>query len=284
MRVEGSSQGNSAEVIARIQEQFKSRGASKDDSVQNGAPGAAPESPEAAPAGEEDGAKGVIRLLQEGHFRGVADVRLRINFAEELQGIAAGNVSGALKEGLTALQGELNAAIDAFVEGGTLSEEEVNTLRTAQESFNTQVNSLLEGDALTEEVFGALRTAFEDFLKGLVPPEESEETPGVLPVGETDEEVPAEALAETEATTPLESPEEPVADPFSGLRETLTGLFNQSLSSLQESLDALALPPLSEPQGNGRAYEKFLATYNELYGVGDVEQPPVSDNGLNTTV
>ncbi len=45
----------------------------------------------------------------------------------------------------------------------------------------------------------------------------------------------------------------------------------------------MALPPLSEPQGNGRAYEKFLATYNELYGLGDVEAPPVVDNGLNTT-
>ena len=284
MRVEGSSQGNSAEVIARIQEQFKSRGASKGEPVQNRTPGAAPESPDVAPTGEEDGAKGVIRLIQEGHFRGVADVRLRINFAEELQGIAAGNVSGALKEGLTALQGELNTAIDAFVEGGTLSEEEVNTLRTAQESFNTQVNSLLEGEALSEEVFGELRTAFEDFLKGLIPPEESEETPAVPPVEGTDEVVPAEVTSETEPTTPLEGSEEAASDPFSGLRETLTGLFDQSLSSLQDSLDALKLPPLSEPQGNGRAYEKFLATYNELYGLSDVEEAPAPDNGLNTTV
>jgi len=283
MRVEGSSQGNSAEVIARVQEQAKSRGASKGESVQHGAPGAAPDNPEVAPAGEGDGANGVIRLLQEGHFRGVADVRLRINFAEELQGIAASNVSGALKEGLTALQGELNAAIDTFAEGGTLSEEEIDTLRAAQEAFNAQVSSLLEGDALTEEVFGELRTAFEDFLKGLIPPEESEETPTVLPVEGTDEAVPAEAISEAEPTTPLEGSEEAAADPFSGLRDTLAGLFDQALGSLQESLNAFELPPLSEPQGNGRAYEKFLATYNELYGLGDVDAPPVVDNGLNTT-
>ncbi len=31
-------------------------------------------------------ARGVIRLLEEGHFKGVADIRLRINFAEELAG------------------------------------------------------------------------------------------------------------------------------------------------------------------------------------------------------
>lgn len=283
MRVEGSSQGNSAEVIARIQEQVKSRGVSKGESLQSGAPGAAPSNPEVAPVAEGKAAKGVLRLIQEGHFHGVADVRLRINFAEELQGIAAGNVSGALKEGLTALQSELNSAIDAFVEGGTLSEEEISTLRAAQESFNSQVSSLLESDALTEEVFGELRTAFEDLLKGLIPPEENEETPALIPVGEIDEEAPAEAIAETVPTTPLESAEEPAADPFSGLRETLSGLFDQTLSSLRESLEGLKLPPLSEPEGNGRAYEKFLATYNELYGLGDVEVSPVSVNGLNTT-
>lgn len=283
MRVEGSSQGNSAEVIARIQEQVKPRGASKSESLHSGAPGATPNRPDVAPVAEEEAAKGVLRLLQEGHFHGVADVRLRINFAEELQGIAAGNVSGALKEGLTALQTEINSAIDAFAEGGTLSEDEVNTLRAAQSSFNSQVNNLLESDALTEEVFGELRTAFEDFLKGLMPPEENEETPALIPVGEIDDGVPAEVIAETVPPTPLESAEEPAADPFSELRETLSGRFDQALSSLQESLEGLKLPPLSEPEGNGRAYEKFLATYNQLYGQGDVEAPPVSVNGLNTT-
>lgn len=38
------------------------------------------ESPEASPAR----AKGVLRLLEEGHFKGVADYRLRINFFDEL--------------------------------------------------------------------------------------------------------------------------------------------------------------------------------------------------------
>ena len=39
-----------------------------------------------APEEETREARGVIRLLQEGHFKGVADVRLRINFFEELAG------------------------------------------------------------------------------------------------------------------------------------------------------------------------------------------------------
>jgi hypothetical protein len=35
---------------------------------------------------DADEARGVIRLLEAGHFKGVADIRLRINFAEELAG------------------------------------------------------------------------------------------------------------------------------------------------------------------------------------------------------
>ncbi len=38
-----------------------------------------------APEDLPDG-KGVLRLLEAGHFRGVADLRLRMNFAEELEG------------------------------------------------------------------------------------------------------------------------------------------------------------------------------------------------------
>ncbi|MHC4620621.1 MAG: hypothetical protein ACYTEQ_22975 [Planctomycetota bacterium] len=36
------------------------------------------------PGGDEaDGQRGVIRLLMDGHFKGVSDVRLRINFYDE---------------------------------------------------------------------------------------------------------------------------------------------------------------------------------------------------------
>ncbi|MGE5296238.1 MAG: hypothetical protein ACM3VT_15560 [Solirubrobacterales bacterium] len=43
------------------------------------------DTPDSEPSDTQE-ARGVIRLLQEGHFKGVADVRLRINFAEELAG------------------------------------------------------------------------------------------------------------------------------------------------------------------------------------------------------
>lgn len=45
------------------------------------------EEPEPTEGEETQEARGVLRLLQEGHFKGVADLRLRINFAEELAGV-----------------------------------------------------------------------------------------------------------------------------------------------------------------------------------------------------
>ena len=47
---------------------------------------------------DEDGAKGVLRLLQEGHFKGVADVRLRINFHDELAAIEQAHLRASAQE------------------------------------------------------------------------------------------------------------------------------------------------------------------------------------------
>ena len=44
-------------------------------------------------------AKGVLRLLEAGHFRGVADVRLRINFFDELSAKATADAQQAAVAG-----------------------------------------------------------------------------------------------------------------------------------------------------------------------------------------
>ena len=57
--------------------------------------------------------RGVLRLLEAGHFKGVADVRLRINFHDELEARAA-------ERGREALGGATDALIDS-VAGGVSS-------------------------------------------------------------------------------------------------------------------------------------------------------------------
>ncbi len=51
-----------------------------------------PTQPEVRKVGKDEKIKDVVQLLQEGHFKGVADVRLRINFFEELSSIKVGEI------------------------------------------------------------------------------------------------------------------------------------------------------------------------------------------------
>ena len=60
---------------------------------------------------------------------------------------------------------------------------------------------------------------------------------------------------------------------ISELVEELTSLFNTAKSELAASLEnTRVFPELSEPSGNGVAFEKFLGIYNALYETGTSEE------------
>lgn len=269
MRVDGPTNPNYNKIVptrprARAAAQEPAKPFSPDGSPRN--------APENAPTEQ----RGVIRLLQEGHFRGVADVRLRINFAEVLQGIQAVNTSALLQDELPAIKQQLNGAIDAFLTDAELDENALTTLQGARQDFNARLDALIGGKAaengIASDVFAELRTAFSDFLNALLPPQEEDSSETGL--------VTTSASASPAATDTVDPPETPT-DLFATLRETLSTLFEDALGTLEESADALALPPLSDPSGNGAAFDKFLEIYNELYGVG-VEESGAPDSGLDT--
>jgi len=284
MRVDGSANNKQLEIIALIQAHAQARGPKTgvpSPGTASLSPGHAAETSEAVePAGgdgdTDDGQRGVIRLLQSGHFHGVADVRLRINFAAELQGIQSADTASLLNNALPDIKQQLNDAIDTFLSSNSLTEEESAVLQAARDAFNNQIDNLL-GDGTAQQgdndVFAELRTAFEDFLNGLLPPQESD-SQSIISVDVTAEvsatsdiatgTPPVDATGDSSATGDTAS----TTDIFAALRDSLTKIFEDAISGLQDSVNALGLPPLSEPSGNGRAYEKFLATYNELYGVG----------------
>ena len=59
----------------------------------------------------------------------------------------------------------------------------------------------------------------------------------------------------------------------------LTETFSSKLSSFEKLLNEISvLPDLSGPTGNGKAYNKFLAIYNGMYGpAGDSPTPEQLD-------
>lgn len=260
---------------------------------------AVPKAPETENSAE--GQKGVLRLLQEGHFKGVADVRLRINFHDEISAMESEQ-----------LKSEADGEVDRFINTVTdflkSQEQTVEDLTPVVDAFladaeNTKAAFLTEENPSIDTLIYNLKTAFENLvagLNGLIPETAVEElapllteelvetvidTTGEEPVASAAEEkpvaeIPVEDMPEETVVTdkpdenalPLEA-EENAAAQIALLIEELTPLFDAAASGLKDALmQTSALPELSEPTGNGVAYEKFLNIYNGLYGPGADEQ------------
>lgn len=226
---------------------------------------------EAVAAAEDDQSQGVLRLLQEGHFKGVADVRLRINFFDELQAIEAqGNLETA-QEGFSQFSTSLEADVAALKDSGTLTQEQ----SAALDEFLAQVRAIQDGyDGTTPfaEVIAGLQGQMDALLGKLT-----------LPVVPVEEEVTQESTEEVltepvpqelpEAAAAVEAAEEPIVteipaqepNPFEQLVANLRQSFDLAIGQLGSDMSGSGvLPPLSEPSGNGRAYAKFLAIYEEM--------------------
>jgi len=223
---------------------------------------------------DEPKAKGVIRLLQAGHFKGVADVRLRINFFDELQSLEHASLAEAAGANVSSLLDAVNAKVDELLDAGELTDEQTASVGEAHEAFTAAVQQLVEdfqngGGTNTQPLVDGINTAFEEFVASLesiiAPPDAGQDaetqTSLSLIVGDAEEATPPAVTQELET---------PPAD--GSILETyiaeLREVFTEALGELTTGLGAATtLPPLSEPSGNGGAYAKFLAIYNDLLGV-----------------
>ena len=66
--------------------------------------------------GESTDADGVIRLLQEGHFKGVSDLRLRINFFDQLSAIEAQQLQAVAEEKVDGILQAVGSVIESLPE------------------------------------------------------------------------------------------------------------------------------------------------------------------------
>jgi len=268
-----------------------------------------------AVAETSEGDRGVIRLLQQGHFNGVADLRLRINFHDELTAIQTAARQAVTAEKSADVTAAVEEAVAAFTAENELTEDQALALAAAHEAF--QQTAAQAGPEL-------LANAFQTFIEALIalsappepettPPEAPQEPlPEEPPLPLPPEEPPLSPLLEepilplTPENPPLSSPlgepplspppeepplplplEEPPLSPplsppleepplpleetgpdFQTFIETLQEVFTAAIDTLTNAVSSTTtLPPLSEPNGNGVAYSKFLAIYNELYGI-----------------
>ncbi len=182
---------------------------------------------------------GVIWNLLEGHYRGVADVRLRLNFQTELQAIHQQNTTAILDAGANSLISELASEIQNLAGVEPLAANIESSLELVDQLDSDLRRALADG-ADSQTSIEALRIASDDFLAAI----------GTLLAGEQEAPAPGEQT---------DSPDDVAY--VDALRQRLDDIVDTHLNALQSSLAESGLPDPTPPHGNGVAFEKFMAIY-----------------------
>jgi hypothetical protein len=194
--------------------------------------------------------KGVIRNLLDGHYKGVADIRLRINFFDELSSIEENARISSFQNALPDFQNTLDSSFSRLLENQDLDEQQLEQITNKKNSLDLTLKDLTGQGMSSGELFNIVETETNTFLDTIQSVLESAKNISIEP------EESAESVAQS--TNPLSE----FMDQVNG---ALTTLKNDGLS-------ITVLPELSEPSGNGVAYEKFLAIYQELQGIGNITE------------
>ncbi len=209
-----------------------------------------------SPSVKADNVPGVIRLLEAGHFKGVADVRLRINFHDQLEQRAEDKAADTLRtradELVKTTASKTDEVLTSFATDEASRKAVQASLDEFSESVDTTVATALKADDLDlDAITSDLRAAFDDLVGGL-----------------RDLFGPAEAEtfgADTLVSVAPTAGDPPAIDAFEAALTELTEAFDLALSSLIESVESsMYLPDPSPAPGNGSAYDKFLAVYHNL--------------------
>ena len=243
-----------------------------------------PEKPRSEAHAGEGRAKGVLRLLQEGHFKGVADVRLRINFHEAITQRQTAQVKEAAREGVGAIVETVASEVNALIESSELGEDQAAALGDLLSTFAAaaeEAETSFRASNTPRDLMSALQDAFDTLqasVQALFASEEAaldEASPSPAAEGVASADAPADG-GDVDASGAGISEDDPMllSDFLSRLAET----FTHALGGLHETIQSTdVLPPLSEPNGNGKAYARFVAQYNELrssagvYGAATVD-------------
>lgn len=292
--------------------------------------------PDDEPLEGNDKLPGVLRNLQAGHFKGVADVRLRINFFEELSALASQQSSSTAQAEVGQLLTTVDEQVDQLVASlGIEDADKQDAVTELVTQFETTVQQAVtdfdgkagESTASLKEVislaFSALVEQLRELFVPALPAEPDDATdaadgadqvadgqdgstrlPGATDLGADIGELGAASTSTTQAargslgditaslpeddltigdtvgTDPVagdtnaptgEAPAETgdsVSALFDAALETFVSTFNTALADFMGAIQTVSqLADPSPPSGNGRAYNKFLAIYDQLRGI-----------------
>lgn len=256
---------------------------------------------------QSDDGQGALRLLQAGHFQGVADVRLRINFHEELAARQEQAVTRIVEEHMSLAITTVSTQVEGLMGSGDLTEVQTDSVYEVLMIFQSSLTITVTGDnapstlsaqrptaesfiSQMQSAFNSLWDSLETLLNqsGVTEPGLGTPTDAValadlsassLSLSATSTKISFEYTSTTvEIVTADETPD------FQAFMDTLQQSFASLIADMTAAIASVSiLPELSEPAGNGVAYDKFLATLNNLWSTGDPEPVPEKDP-INLTV
>ncbi len=194
---------------------------------------------------------GVIRNILAGHFKGVAEIRLRLNFADQLGALQAEATAEAAGDATDSFVDGAQEALEGLLANPELSEEQRDDLTALAESFVADL-AAIEGTVTSstdefEQQLDALRASLEAALAA-------------------DESEPIVVTLDASVEGDIEAaPAEETVDASSLLddAEALMAYLEAELAAAIESVNdrPALLQPLSGSSGAGAAYAKFQAMY-----------------------
>lgn len=265
-------------------------------------------------------AKGVMRHLDEGHFKGVADIRLRMNFHGRIESAGNAKALDYLEEESNILLGEVGDKVLGIGEEFDFATEVEGFFSEFATAVEEMFGRTGDSESKPSSIFASFRDAFTNLftsLEGLSPvsteqhiENSSENDEGMVEVlgvsseivdnlpstSVTDAEIEIDQQRNEESTVEAVNGIEELAeeiqmqeDPASNYSESLNDLqqwFTSRLNAMESVVDELlSLPPLSASGGNGVAYNRFLAMYSEMSEVANEDQGSIQEkDGVSTEV
>lgn len=112
-------------------------------------------------------AHGVLRNLQAGHYQGMAQTRLSVNFSAEIQALVAQEEQSATSGAAAAFKEQATDIVNEFVDGLEEGEFDLEAVTAAAEQFFAAVDELGESASTLDELRGGLADAVGAFSTAL---------------------------------------------------------------------------------------------------------------------
>ena len=209
-------------------------------------------------------ARGVLRLLEEGHFKGVAAVRLRMNFHAELAQKGDAAQTGAARNAAIALQSGMTGILDGAKD--QLGEQAAAVFSRFEQTVANSLGNEATASDIRATAAAAIETLKSDLASLFEPGDVSATQDASTPVGTGD--APAGVTREMEQPGDATGAAASASSLLQRLLDDIDLLAATFAETAGSATQLAGIEDIIAPSGNGVAFEKFVEQYQAQFGSG----------------